>query len=166
MLLVADHGVNVDIFDTAEILLSTNGFTFSVLISSLISTRFERFSLVIAGRAGIGKLAGTLDEMQTVIISPRLDIILAHQIQRADQLHALEVDAVKLRHHRLHLRTVEHSHEDRLDDIIVMMAECNLVAAELLSQNGTDDRVAFSRRDSTANFPHGIRNQKYRFQKS
>ena len=70
--------------------------------------------------------------MQTVIISPRLDIILAHQIQRADQLHALEVDAVKLRHHRLHLRTVEHSHEDRLDDIIVMMAECNLVAAELL----------------------------------
>ena len=30
------------------------------------------------------------------------------------------------------LRTVEHSHEDRLDDIIVMMAECNLVAAELL----------------------------------
>ena len=70
--------------------------------------------------------------MQTVIISPRLDIILAHQIQRADQLHALEVDAVKLRHHRLHLRTVEHSHEDRLNDIIVMMAECNLVAAELL----------------------------------
>ena len=39
---------------------------------------------------------------------------------------------MKLRHHRLHLRTVEHSHEDRLDDIIVMMAECNLVAAELL----------------------------------
>ena len=70
--------------------------------------------------------------MQTVIISPRLDIILAHQIQRADQLHALEVDAVKLRHHRLHLRTVEHSHEDCLNDIIVMMAKCDLVAAKLL----------------------------------
>ena len=37
---------------------------------------------VIAGGAGVGELAGTLDEMQVVVISPRLDIILAYQIQR------------------------------------------------------------------------------------
>lgn len=128
MLLVADHGVNVDIFDTAEnIALHERIHLFQVFDQFLDLHAFRTILLVIAGRAGIGKLAGTLDEMQTVIISPRLDIILAHQIQRADQLHALEVDAVKLRHHRLHLRTVEHSHEDRLDDIIVMMASAILL---------------------------------------
>lgn len=70
--------------------------------------------------------------MQTIVISPRLDIVLTHQIQRADQLHALKVDAVKLWHHRLYLRTVEHSHQDRLDDIVIVMAERNFVAAKLL----------------------------------
>ena len=70
--------------------------------------------------------------MQTIVISPRLDIVLTHQIQRADQLHALKVDAVKLWHHRLYLRTVKHSHQDRLDDIVIVMAERNFVAAKLL----------------------------------
>ena len=86
VLLVADHGVNVDIFDTAEnIALHERIHLFQVFDQFLDLHAFRTILLVIAGRAGIGKLAGTLDEMQTVIISPRLDIILTHQIQRADR---------------------------------------------------------------------------------
>ena len=69
--------------------------------------------------------------MQVVVISPRLDIILAYQIQRTDQLHTLEIGAVELRHHGLDLGAVEHAHENRLDDIIVVMAQGDLIAAQL-----------------------------------
>ena len=39
---------------------------------------------------------------------------------------------MQFRHHRLYLRPVKHSHKDRLDHIIKMMPQRNLVAAELL----------------------------------
>ena len=89
---------------------------------------------VVAGGAGIGELARALDEVQVVIVSPRLDVVLAHQIQRADEFHALEVGAVKLWHHGLDLRAVEHAHENGLDDIVVVVAEGDLVAAQLLRE--------------------------------
>lgn len=38
-----------------------------------------------AGRAGIREFAGTLDKVQLIGVAPRLDVILADQIQRADQ---------------------------------------------------------------------------------
>ena len=38
---------------------------------------------------------------------------------------------MKLRHHGLYLSTVQHSHQDRLDDVIVMMSQSDLVAAQL-----------------------------------
>ena len=69
--------------------------------------------------------------MQIIVISPVLDVILPDQVHRADQLHALEIRTVKLRHHGLYLSTVQHSHQDRLDDVIVMMSQSDLVAAQL-----------------------------------
>ena len=70
--------------------------------------------------------------MQIVVISPVLDVVLADQIHGADQLHALEIRAVQLRHHGLHLSAVQHPHEDRLDNIIVMVSQSDLIAPQLL----------------------------------
>ena len=65
-------------------------------------------------------------------IAPSHDIRLAYQIHRADELHPIEVGTAQLGHHRLHLRPVEHAHQYSLDDIIVVMTERDLVAAQLL----------------------------------
>lgn len=89
---------------------------------------------VVTGRTGVGELAGALDEVKPVVVAPRLYVVLAHKIERAYQLHARIVRAVELGHHRLYLRTVEHSHEYRLDNIVVVVTERYLVAAELLRE--------------------------------
>ena len=70
--------------------------------------------------------------MQVVIISPRLDAVLADQIHRTDQFHPAEIGAVQLWHHGLYLCPVQHTHQDRLDDIVIMMTESNLVTAKFL----------------------------------
>ena len=70
--------------------------------------------------------------MQIVVISPVFDVVLADQIHGTDQLHALEIRAVQLRHHGLHLSTVQHPHEDRLNHIIVMVSQSDLIAPQLL----------------------------------
>lgn len=90
-----------------------------------------RVALGVNGGAGVGKMAGTLDEVQAIGITPQLDIVLADQVERADQLHAPEVRRMQLRHHGLDLATIEHAHEDGLDHIIIVVSESNLVAAEL-----------------------------------
>ena len=83
-----------------------------------------------AGCTVLCKAACTLDEMKVIVIRPVNDICLTDQIQRADQLHSLKVGTVKLRHHGLDLRTVEHSHQDRLDDIIIVVTKRDLVTAQ------------------------------------
>ena len=47
----------------------------------------------MAGRAGLGEVAGALDEVQAVVVAPVLDFRLADEIERADQLHAREASA-------------------------------------------------------------------------
>ena len=42
----------------------------------------------------------------------------------------LEILAMELRHHRLHLSAVEHPHKDRLNHIVEMMSERNLIASQ------------------------------------
>ena len=68
--------------------------------------------------------------MQIIVSCPMNDVILPHQIQWTDQLHSREIRTVQLRHHRLDLRSVEHSHHDRLDHIIKMMAKGDLIASK------------------------------------
>ena len=57
--------------------------------------------------------------------------VLLHQVQRTNQLHALKVLAVELRHHRLDLAAIEHSHQNGLNYIVEVMTESDLVAAQL-----------------------------------
>ena len=89
---------------------------------------------VVAGGAGVGKLTRALDEVQPVIIAPRLDIVLADEVQRAYQLHAGEIRAVQLRHHALYLRAVQHTHEYGLDNVVIMVPKRNFIAAKLLRE--------------------------------
>ena len=70
--------------------------------------------------------------MQVIAVTPFLDIILADQIQRTDQLHTFKICAVQLWHHGLHLGSIEHAHQNGLNDIIVMMTQSNLVASKFL----------------------------------
>ena len=85
-----------------------------------------------AGGAGVGEAAGALDEMQVVRVAPGLDVVFPDEVHRANELHAGEIGTVELRHHRLNLRAPEHTHEDRLDHIVIVVPEGNFVAAELL----------------------------------
>ena len=62
--------------------------------------------------------------------APFYYVLLAHEVHRAYQLHALEMLAVELWHHRLHLRAVEHTHEYRFDNVVKVMPEGYLIAAE------------------------------------
>ena len=87
-------------------------------------------SICTTGSTGIGKLAGTLDKMQVIVISPVLDICLPDQIHRADQLHPFEVCAVEFRHHGLYLCSIKHSHQDGLNHIIIVMSKGDLVASK------------------------------------
>ena len=88
--------------------------------------------LIITCRTGICELACTLNEMQIIIISPCFNIILTDHIQRTDQLHSFKICAVQFRHHRLYLCRIEHSHQDCLYHVIIVMSQCNLVAPHLL----------------------------------
>ena len=72
----------------------------SSAISSFISSRFDPF-FSAAGRTALGETAGALDKVKVVVIPPGLDVRLADHVHRADQLHALKILAVELRHHRL-----------------------------------------------------------------
>ena len=116
--------------------------------------------LIIAGGTRICEFAGTLDKMQSVIIPPCLDVILPHQIQRADQLHPLKIRAVKLRHHRLHLRAVQHSHQYGFNHIVIVMPQCDLIAAEL-SRIAVQMSSAHSGAQITGRFFHMINRLKY-----
>ena len=127
---------------------------------------FGTIFLVVAGGTRVRELAGALDEMQVVVIPPRLDVILPDEVQRADQLHALKVGTVQLGHHRLDLGAVEHAHENRLDDIIVVMAQGDLIAAQLFCKIVQVAAGAFWRTDNRGISPHGTPNQKYRIRKS
>ena len=87
---------------------------------------------VVAGRAGVGKAAGALDEVQSVVIAPRLDVVLPDEVQRTDQLHARKIPAVQLWHHGLELSAVQHPHEIGFNYIVKVMPQSNLVASQLL----------------------------------
>ena len=68
--------------------------------------------------------------MQPVIIAPCLYIVLAHQIKRPYKLHSLKIGAVKLRHHSLYLRPVQHTHKYCFYNVVVMMTERYFITAE------------------------------------
>ena len=64
----------------------------------------------MAGAAGFGELAGTLDKVQLVIISPMDNVFLPNIVEGTNQLHSFKVCGMEFGHHGLELSTVEHSH--------------------------------------------------------
>ena len=89
-------------------------------------------SAVIAACAVLRKPARALYKFQIVISLPIENILLVDAIHRTDELHSLEVFAVKLRHHRLQLRAVKHRHNSCFYHITHMMAERDFITAKLL----------------------------------
>lgn len=79
-----------------------------------------------------GKAAGALDKLQPVVFYPVDDVLLVDAIHGADEFHAAEIQTVELGHHALQLRTVEHRHDGGLDDVGEVVAQRNLVAAQVL----------------------------------
>ena len=69
--------------------------------------------------------------MKLVVISPCTDITLTDKIHRPYKFHTFKVSAVELWHHCLDLSALKHSHENSLDNIIVVVAESDLIASKL-----------------------------------
>ena len=130
---ITDHSVQIDILHTAEDIFLNIRILLAQLPDQILDLRtLGTFFRTAAGSAAFRETTGTLDKMQIIVIHPVNDVLLAHQIQRTDQFHSRKIRAVQLRHHRLYLRPVKHSHKDGLDHIVKMMPQRNLVAAELL----------------------------------
>ena len=132
--LVAEDLVQAHVFHRAEDVSLDVRIRFLQLLDQLLRLEALRAGLTVgmAGRAGLGEVAGALDEVQAVVVAPVLDLRLTDEVERADQLHVREVRGVELRHHRLVLACIEHAHEDGLDDVVEVVAERDLVAAEAL----------------------------------
>ena len=71
--------------------------------------------------------------MQVVVSAPVLYLLFTDKVHGADKLHSLEMVAVELWHHGLHLTAVYHAHEDSFDNVVKVMTQRNFVAAQLLS---------------------------------
>ena len=81
----------------------------------------------------LGKAAGTLDELQIIVLFPCDYVLLVHTVHRADKLHSRKVRAVQLWHHCLNLSAVKHTHKRCFNNVAEVMSERNFVAAKLLS---------------------------------
>mgnify|MGYP001717421477 CR=1 FL=1 len=106
ILLVCHNGLQIYIFHTLKNIAFHILVDFFELRDQLLDLHTLRAVLIVTACTGVCELAGTLDKMKPVIIAPCLDIVLPHEIKRADQLHSLKICAVELRHHRLDLGTI------------------------------------------------------------
>ena len=76
--LIGKHRVKADVLHAAEDAF----FHAGVLLFQLADQLLDLLPLgvvlaVVAGGAGVGELAGALDEVQVVLVPPRLDVVLA-----------------------------------------------------------------------------------------
>ena len=130
---IARHGINGNIVDAAE------DAVFDIGIVALQAAKQDLDLLplgttaaVVAHGAVLGKAAGTLDEFQIIVALPGQDIFFPDAVHGADQGHAGEAGAVELGRHGLHLGAVEHAHYGRLNDIVEVVAQRDLIASQLL----------------------------------
>ena len=131
-LLVLQDGVEVDVLESVEDITGDLAVRLGELCDELLDLEALgiRRAIRMASRARLGELAGTLDEVEAVVVAPALDVCLMDVVERPDELHAWAARALDLRHHRTDGAGVEHAHEVRLDYIVEVMAERDLVAAE------------------------------------
>ena len=132
VLFIPGEGVEADRMDAVEDAF----FDVGVRLFQLFYKHFDflPFGLtdpVAAFVAGFGKAAGALQEFEPVVIFPRDYVFLADAVQRADELHPLEIRTLELGHHPLELRAVEHTHHRRFDNVVHVVPERDLAASEL-----------------------------------
>lgn len=133
VLFVCNDGVNIDIFNAFENIAFHLWVNFFHLANHIFDFLTLGSIIRVAGSASIRKLAGTLDKVQIVIITPALNFILTDEIHRADKLHSFKICRMKFWHHSLNLTAVEHTHQHGFNNIVIMMTECNFVTAKFLS---------------------------------
>ena len=131
--LVAGHHIQIDRVNAVE----NAALDIGIVAAQTAQQELDLLTLgaaaaIVAHGAVFGKAAGALDKFKVVILHPRENVFLVDAVERTDQLHAREIRAVQLGQHGLHLRAVEHAHDRRLDDVVEVVAECDLVAAERL----------------------------------
>ena len=152
-LVISDDRLQIDVVNTVEDVHVDRVTALSELRDQLLHLVALRSLFAAACRATLRETARTLDKVEVIVISPRLDIRLADHVHRTDQLHALKVLAVELRHHGLDLSAIQHSHQRRLDHIVKMMSKRDLVAAELF-RVGLKISAAHSRAEITRALIH------------
>ena len=131
--LVGYDGVQTDVFHAPEYMGLYAGVCFFHFPYEVLYLHALGLCLIIcAGGTGVRELAGALYKVQAVAVPPRLDGVLPDVVKGAYKLHALEVCAVELGHHGLHLRPPQHTHEYSLYNVVIVVAQCYLVAAQLL----------------------------------
>ena len=132
LVLVLDYRRQIDVFHAFEDIL----LDFRILFGEVGDEFFHLFSfgraldVEVVVTSVFGELAGALQEGQSVVVPPGFDVLLPHEIHRTDEFHPLEVGALDFGHHRLHLRAVQHPHQNSLDDVVVVMPEGDLVTAQ------------------------------------
>ena len=84
VLFVCNDGVNIDIFNAFENIAFHLWVNFFHLTNHIFDFLTLGSIIRVAGSASIRKLAGTLDKVQIVIITPALNFILTDKIHRAN----------------------------------------------------------------------------------
>ena len=122
ILFIPNDCIQIYILNTSEnIILNYRIFLSEFVNQFLDLCTLGTFFRTTTGSTMLRKTTRTLNKMKVIVVRPVYDIRLTDQIQRANQLHSLKVCTVKLRHHRLYLCTVKHSHQDRFNNIVIMM---------------------------------------------
>ena len=130
---IARHGINGNIVDAAEDAVFDIGIVaLQAAEQDLDLLPLGTTAAVVAHGAVLGKAAGALDEFQIIVALPGQDIFFPDAVHGADQGHAGEAGAVELGRHGLHLGAVEHTHHGRLNHIVEVVAQRDLVASQLL----------------------------------
>ena len=157
VLFIRDHRAEVDIGNAFEDVCLDLGICLLQGSDQLLclKTLGGRGAILMTCGAGVGEVAGTLQEMQAVPIPPPADVCLPNKVHRADQLHAFEMSAVQFRHHGLNLSAVQQSHQNRLNDVVIVVAECDFVAAKFLCLT-VEIPSAHSRAEITGVFLHRV----------
>ena len=131
--LVAGHHIQIDRVNAVE----NAALDIGIVAAQTAQQDLDLLTLgaaaaIVAHGAVFGKAAGALDKFEVIILLPCENVLLVDAVERRNLIHACKVGAVQLGQHGLHLRAVEHAHDRRLDDVVEVVAECDLVAAERL----------------------------------
>lgn len=131
VVLIGYDRIHIDVLNASEDILLHLRIDLFKLCNEIFYLQSLRHGAAVwsTGSAGISEFAGTLYEMQIVVVAPVLDLRFSHKIKGTDKLHAIEVGTVELRHHSLNLSAVEHTHEDSFYNVIEMMSEGYFIAA-------------------------------------